>query len=75
MSYEFIKLKPCPFCGNHPVIGTNGISFWVECKGCGVYISRSTKEEAIGMWNTRFDEINEVDDEAGMSGMKPGTID
>lgn len=56
------ELKPCPFCGQMPVIkkaGTTGY-WWIGCEihinpeqGCGVSHSSYNKQEAINKWNTR----------------------
>ena len=61
-----MKLKPCPFCGEIPVIKKSfGESkLYVECENpsCNVLVQSDNcliKDEAINIWNTRAYE-NEI---------------
>jgi Lar family restriction alleviation protein len=54
------ELLPCPFCGGEAeretFTGANGVSYWVECRDCGVRIDiELTAAEADVAWNTRSD--------------------
>jgi len=54
------ELKPCPFCGNKPVVRkywwfwSNKV-FDVECKLCGCEVGNDldTEEVVINRWNVR----------------------
>lgn len=52
-------LKPCPFCGNIPVLSDDGWTHtWtVECPHFECYVNPQTvafgRERAIAAWNTR----------------------
>ena len=59
------KLKPCPFCGGEALIreqtNTLPYSFYVRCGNpdCPMFLAtcnRSTKEDAIKLWNRRDGE-------------------
>ena len=54
------KMEPCPFCGNQPVLDTNGQMVWVFCYRCDVRgprewsDDRNGKKKAIERWNRRW---------------------
>jgi hypothetical protein len=52
---EQALLKECPFCGCKAFSDGFGDDpvFWVECRNCYTSIVRTTKVEAIAVWNTR----------------------
>jgi Lar family restriction alleviation protein len=60
---EPVYLKPCPFCGDAPVLGeTAGCDHVVECRKCGVNMhddmtwddeGYDSIKNVIGKWNSR----------------------
>ena len=58
------ELKPCPFCGNKPVVLENQfyvheekfVHYQVLCVCGGRLAFRDTAEEAIEAWNRRVSE-------------------
>ena len=53
-----MELKPCPFCGEKPKIGTTGTFYRVYCFSPSCYIRPNTrfeknKEDAVEQWNRR----------------------
>lgn len=69
--YDNAELKPCPFCGSKATIDIipphkyyfvdmpdYGGGAFIECTGCSCCYSRSTAEEAIKGWNTRYNEVS-----------------
>lgn len=54
-------LKPCPFCGNQPMITPaprNGVVF-ISCRDCKdivVETSGRDHKEAADIWNWRYDD-------------------
>lgn len=59
-----MELKPCPFCGNKNVSGTqhlNPNNYEILCMNCFARMRRSAKRKAIEAWNRRAtDESNNV---------------
>lgn len=59
------ELKPCPYCGNYPLLRQDASEWRVECIGEGCECLPSTwfydtKEEAIEAWNRRAaDEVGD----------------
>ena len=62
-----LKLKPCPFCGELPIINhikESGALFdcglfeyWVVCPRCGIRTQRNIKQSiVITTWNRRMQE-------------------
>lgn len=62
------KLRPCPFCGDHPVVrrimeeypadGTHPAGEYearvtIDCNTCGVSLSEEYRSEAVALWNNR----------------------
>lgn len=45
------KLKPCPFCGESPVLVRSSI--WCNC---GADMTQENQVEAIAAWNRRTDD-------------------
>ncbi len=71
------ELKPCPFCGGeaeivHKPSGFDDLDFyWVKCKDECVTICNpeTSEEEAIEVWNTRYErmcQVNWKDDDWGI---------
>lgn len=52
-----MELKPCPFCGNTPVLVRWGNGWCVECHSLDCEVLPETpitlKEEAVEVWNKR----------------------
>ena len=54
------RLKPCPFCGEHPNVGWNASSFDIWCSDCGCKMTEykwATIESivhVIDRWNNRL---------------------
>lgn len=68
-----MELKPCPFCGNAPVIvegvdAFNDKQFYIQCNGChlvfndgwGTYHTEDIDTE-IKKWNTRWQPAEKND--------------
>jgi Lar family restriction alleviation protein len=61
------NLKPCPFCGNKPIVvhkvhpsGVPGI----KCIPCNYIIKADREDKVAGMWNSRVcDNTREQDSE------------
>lgn len=55
-----MKLKPCPFCGSKLIKIYGVMVFHGECTMCGARseLSKTTREEAIRLWNTRSNWFN-----------------
>lgn len=60
-------LKPCPFCGSHVEIKSNGNVNWIKCmdihspcngSGLGVAFVSSDEAKTITAWNTRADLVD-----------------
>lgn len=58
-----MELKPCPFCGNTPVLVRWGNKWCVECHSDDCEIRPETaialKEEAVEAWNRRVNDDTE----------------
>lgn len=54
---EANSLKPCPFCGHVAILNksTDGKYYWVSCSNDECNTCKSTKEEAIDVWNKRIE--------------------
>ena len=60
------KLKPCPFCGGNPKVGSLGgdkENWCIWCENCLLAcaetgVSGKTKADIIKAWNTRAKEGN-----------------
>ena len=61
------ELKLCPFCGSKPskpIVftaydenkdDTSGTTLWeIQCSGCFISMSRSSKKEVVEAWNKRL---------------------
>lgn len=59
MTDEKEELKPCPWCGNPPVLRLRKFKggWRISCYGTGCqmhpWVERKTKEASIKAWNTR----------------------
>lgn len=53
-------LKPCPFCGEKPLVGCLGGATVIRCSNprCGVnlYVLEWLREKAVATWNRRHEE-------------------
>ena len=59
------KIKPCPFCGETPIMGgytdANGNGFMVACGGCGATGPRWALENGTRKeWNRVVGKLREI---------------
>lgn len=56
------ELKRCPLCGKTVNVEKwSRALYFIQCKGCGCEVERETEDEVITAWNTRFEDVGEVD--------------
>lgn len=51
-----IKLKPCPFCGNEPIVLKNYNGRGEEYIVCIHCLKCDIEVDSVEQWNTRYDE-------------------
>lgn len=62
MSFENKELKPCPFCGEKPIVSKhyeyNEFRLVHRCRVIGpISIDWTSEENIIKRWNTRFENV------------------
>ena len=62
IKYKPLYIKDCPFCGGESTLYQDACNYLVACNKCGIEtIWCDTIEQAIEIWNKRFDLETKVE--------------